>query len=443
MTAHVSNLDLTIGGTRGTESPSSSARPHVLIVGGGITGLLLAQALKRSDVPFTVFERDPGLSHRGRGWGLTIHWALDTLMSLLPQHIIDRVPEIYVNPQASTSGGDNGNFLFFDLRSGETRWTVPPAKRIRVSRERLRALLAEGVDVQWTKSITKISTDPNSITAHFSDHTTAKGTLLVGADGSRSSIRSLLAPTPDISLNQRLPVRLLGVSVVYPSSLALKMRALSPFFLQGGDPETNVYFWFSFLDTPTNNSRKENPDSYECQILTSWPYKVGFQGREEPLEIPSSNEERIGLMKSFVQNWAEPFKGVVDGIPLSTEVKSISLEDWPPGKGMWDNLDGRATMVGDAAHTMTMFRGDGANQGIEDVSVLLSNIVPLLAKTPPASFSLMKGAIDTYEDEMIARTAPAVLTSRAACLDAHDYQRITDKSPLVMTRAMVTDSNQS
>lgn len=132
------------------------------------------------------------------------------------------------------------------------------------------------------------------------------------------------------------------------------MRALSPFFLQGGDPETSVFFWFSFLDTPTNNSRKENPDSYECQMLTSWPYKAGFQGREEPLEVPSSNEQRIGLMKSFAQKWAEPFKEIVDAIPPSTEARSISLEDWPPGKGMWNNLDGRVTMVGDAVHAMTM-----------------------------------------------------------------------------------------
>lgn len=207
---------------------------------------------------------------------------------------------------------------------------------------------------QWTKSIASFSTDSNSIIAHFSDLTTVEGTLLVGTDGSCSKIRSLLARTPHVSLNHHLPVRLLGVSVVYPSSIALKMRSLDPFFLQGGDPESNVFFYFSFLDTPTNNTRKEDPNSYECQILLSWPYKVGFQGRETPLEVPPSNEERTILMKSFAQGWAEPFKEIVDSIPPSAEVKSISLEDWPPEKGMWDNLGGRVTLVGDAAHTMTM-----------------------------------------------------------------------------------------
>ena len=109
--------------------------------------MVLAQALKKHGIEFTVFERDPAVSARGRGWGLTIHWSLDAFTSLLPQHIVDRLPETYVNPEASKRG-ENGNFLFFDLRSGEARWKVPPSKRIRVSRERLRALLLEGLDVQ-------------------------------------------------------------------------------------------------------------------------------------------------------------------------------------------------------------------------------------------------------------------------------------------------------
>ena len=109
--------------------------------------VILAQALKQHDILFTVFERDPCVSARGRGWGLTIHWSLDAFVSLLPQHLVDKLPEAYVNPSA-TEKGENGHFLFFDLRSGEARWKVPPSKRIRVSRERLRALLLEGLDVQ-------------------------------------------------------------------------------------------------------------------------------------------------------------------------------------------------------------------------------------------------------------------------------------------------------
>ncbi len=123
------------------------AQDKVLIIGAGVTGLVLGQALKRHGITFSIFERDPSALARGRGWGLTIHWALETLVALLPERIVARLPETYVDPEASKKG-ENGNFLFFDLRSGETRWKVPPNHRIRVSRERLRALLLDGLDVQ-------------------------------------------------------------------------------------------------------------------------------------------------------------------------------------------------------------------------------------------------------------------------------------------------------
>ncbi len=130
-----------------SNSTSSHPQPHILIIGAGITGLVLAQALKKQFIAFTIFERDPDVSFRGKGWGLTIHWALSTFISLLPQHLVDRLPEVYVDTEA-TKRGENGNFLFFDLKSGAAKWKVPPNKRIRVSRERLRALLLEGLEIQ-------------------------------------------------------------------------------------------------------------------------------------------------------------------------------------------------------------------------------------------------------------------------------------------------------
>jgi 2-polyprenyl-6-methoxyphenol hydroxylase-like FAD-dependent oxidoreductase len=48
----------------------------VLIIGAGISGLILAQQLRKSGVPFLIFERDTDFSTRGAEWGLTLHWSL-------------------------------------------------------------------------------------------------------------------------------------------------------------------------------------------------------------------------------------------------------------------------------------------------------------------------------------------------------------------------------
>lgn len=130
------------------DQQSSMPPPHILIIGGGIVGLTLAQALRKHhpSIPCTVYERDPDPSWRGAGWGLTIHWALSTFLDLLPQELIDRLEETFVDPVASKKG--DGNFLFFNLRTAEQRWRVPPNRRIRVRRESLRRLLMEGVKIE-------------------------------------------------------------------------------------------------------------------------------------------------------------------------------------------------------------------------------------------------------------------------------------------------------
>ncbi len=177
----------------------------------------------------------------------------------------------------------------------------------------------------------------------------------MGADGIHSHVRTaLLSHVPHLAANQELPVRFLSVRVIYPVSFALKMRALDPFFFQGGDPQSDAFMWFSFLDTPSNNSRSDNPDSFECQVMVGWPYKKGFMGIEEPLDVPREGKERLALMKMIAEGWAEPFRECVLNLPDETMVQAIRLDDFVPRQGMWDNRQGRVTMVGDAVHAMTM-----------------------------------------------------------------------------------------
>ena len=84
--------------------------------------------------------------------------------------------------------------------------------------------------------------------------------------------------------------------------------------------------------------------------------KEGFLGREGVTDTPPTQEERLELMKEIAQGWCEPFRSFVIDVPEETEVKVVRLEDWVPGTDgrVWDNRNGRVTLVGDAAHAMTM-----------------------------------------------------------------------------------------
>ena len=126
-----------------------SAEKPVLIIGAGISGLLLAQHLSRNGIPFQVFERDADLTTRGVGWGLTLHWSLPALRALLPEKLFELLPESYVNRPAVEEGASS-TFPFFDLSTGELKSSTPKApqsERIRVTREGLRRLLSTGIKI--------------------------------------------------------------------------------------------------------------------------------------------------------------------------------------------------------------------------------------------------------------------------------------------------------
>jgi 2-polyprenyl-6-methoxyphenol hydroxylase-like FAD-dependent oxidoreductase len=117
----------------------------VVIVGAGISGLLLAQYLQKSNIPVQIFERDENLTTR-TGWGLTLH--LPTLRTLLPDELVEKLPETFVD-RAAVERGLASKFPFFDLSSCKlTASAAGDRQRVRVSRQRLRQLLTSGVDIQ-------------------------------------------------------------------------------------------------------------------------------------------------------------------------------------------------------------------------------------------------------------------------------------------------------
>ena len=193
------------------------------------------------------------------------------------------------------------------------------------------------------------------MTAIFGDGTTVVGTHLLGCDGSRSRVREVLCRLRNSGWqNNNLPVRFLGASVVYPAETGRKIQeACDPLFFQGADPKSNAFMFYSIQDTPAHNGRKQQ-NTYACQIIVSWPYRARFLGKGNATEVPASNEERLSLLRDITTDWAVPFRDLVHGIPDSVPIKSIKLEDWPPQANAWETFSGRASLIGDAAHAMTM-----------------------------------------------------------------------------------------
>lgn len=307
---------------------------------------------------------------------------------------------------------------------------------MRVHRQKLRNLLKEGTAVNWGKALYSVTQTSGSILAHFEDGTTVEGSLLIGADGSSSRTRRLLfTQEPDVGQLVQLPVRLMGVTVRLAPPQAHVLRDIDPLLFQGSHPDTRVFLWYSTLSTPeTNGSAGTGAGAYyEGQLMMSWIYQSPSD------EVPATNAERVAAMKQMAQCFEERLREAVERIPDNAVISEVRLQDWPTRA--WDNMEGRITLVGDAAHAMTMYRGEAFNHGIADAARLSEGIVEAYQGGYDAD--RLHDAVNIYETEMRERTYEAVLLSRKACLDAHDINNLAPDSPLVSKRARILESAQS
>ncbi|KAJ6439680.1 FAD binding domain-containing protein [Purpureocillium lavendulum] len=442
----------------------SAPQLPVIIIGAGISGLLLAQHLLRQGIHFRIFERDHDFATRGVGWGLTLHWALSAAQDLLGEDLFAKLEDTYVDRE-SVEAGLTSRFPFYDLSTGQRKAATPDIPnnlRVRVTRERLRRLLATGIEIEWRKSFSNFleTSDPgtatSSVVVNFEDGTSCAGRLLVACDGGSSRVRRQLVPKLDQQHRVKIPVCVMGLKLDLSPEQIAPLRALDPFFLQGCSSENDSFLFCSVLDAPRNNA--ESSGSYALQICVSWPYREGFLGRSSPLEVPESNQQRHELLDELAQTWAEPFRSVFRDIPDAAEIKNIELHDWAPPYGF--RSAGSVLLMGDALHHMVMYRGEGANHAIIDVQDFARLITPVLrgdaAAQPPnggdrpeATAGLqvqganepnqdrsLRDALDRYEAIAVDRARPGVLASRRACLDAHDWARIGTESPLLCKRQM-------
>ncbi|ESZ92454.1 hypothetical protein SBOR_7171 [Sclerotinia borealis F-4128] len=444
----------------------------VLIVGAGIVGLTLAQGCRENGIEFEIVERDES-GKRAQGWAITLHvswfglvwcgvvlgkekekgyWGVvfkkfgkndwgeiigvDTygksflagvkscgivLKLKRRRNISEFTNESCTAAVDPALNDDDGNFLFLNARTVEARYKIPPSKlRRRLDRQKIRNLLATDLFIQEGKGLTSFtaSTDFDSqfVTAHFSDHSESRATLIVGADGNNSVTRRCLYQGTGTSELTKLPVYCVGIVRPFTEAQIAAVRDIDPLLFQGLDPETGTYMWFSLQGIIPN---ADGSNSYTGLVVISWLIKDEIKDT-----MPRTDRERVLYVKRRAEGYAEPLRSIVQDIPEDITTTPLRLSDWPCQE--WDNWGGRVTLVGDAAHAMTMYRGEGANHGILDAALLVDQL-----KKVQAGKITQKEAIDAYEAEMRPRTHEAVLKSRQAALDAHDWDGLTENSPVI------------
>ncbi|MEP6622753.1 MAG: NAD(P)/FAD-dependent oxidoreductase [bacterium] len=161
---------------------------RAIIVGEGVAGPVAALALQKAGISATIYE---GYATTADGLGGTLMIAPNGLSALGIVGVdLDGVGQpIQRMIMADHTGKQLAEFPGLpNLPPSQVMWR---SQLYRALHERI---AAAGIAVEYNKRIVRVHETPTGVTAHFEDGTSATGDILIGADGIRSRVRTLIDP---------------------------------------------------------------------------------------------------------------------------------------------------------------------------------------------------------------------------------------------------------
>jgi 2-polyprenyl-6-methoxyphenol hydroxylase-like FAD-dependent oxidoreductase len=375
----------------------ANAKP-VLISGGGIASLLLAQALRLANIPFKIFERDASFVFRAQGYRLRLSTeGLDAIESVLDRPTFDKFWD-----KCGKTGGVG--FSAFNAVTGEqTEHLVPEGlasrggKVVGIARGDMRAVFAEGCEdkIEWSRNVTGYELTEDGVRAIFSDGSkSVEGSMLIGGEGIYSKVARQLS-------GGKLKVYDTGSRGIHGQAPSTAFKGLGEGVFRLMDstrPEGAIMI--------ITNIRPG--DMHDPNVQFGWT----MGGRPGTIRAPNDDYSIVGkeaakIAKDLTKDWHPRFK------PLFDEMDEENAAFWkitcstPSGVPEWPN-EPRVTVIGDAVHSMTPAGGIGANTAVRD-SALLGRLLREAGGYAP-------GVTAEYEKEMRIYGSAAVRESYATAV---------------------------
>jgi 2-polyprenyl-6-methoxyphenol hydroxylase-like FAD-dependent oxidoreductase len=306
----------------------SSGSKKVIIIGGGIGGVTAAIALKRAGMDVTVFERAEEIREVGSGLPLWTN-ALRALHTIGLSDELEQLGVQVTSVSVSTWRGDT----LTDTKNDKYLKRLGTITIV-VHRAELLALLLKtlGEDrVQLGMNCVGFTQDETGVCARFEGGQEVQGDVLIGADGIHSVIRTQL------------------FGLIKPGYVGYTC-------------------WRGLAHTTRTG-------------LETWAWGKGCQFGITPMSqaraywfvqkyAPEGEKDKPGGKKSEIlelfHDWHDPIPAVIE----ATAETDILRNDIYELKHLRQWSQGRATLLGDAAHAMTPNLGQGACQAIEDAVAL-------------------------------------------------------------------------
>lgn len=385
----------------------SQAPMRVLIAGGGIGGLCLAQGLHQAGIDVAVFERVPSADAFREGYRIhldpdgsrALHSCLPDTQFQLLQAGCGRAPRSFAFLTEQLS-----ELMSNDVPDPDP--ADPVAIHRSINRFTLRQILLEGLAdrVHFGKEFLRYQrTNDGTITAEFADGTVETGTLLVGAEGGRSRVRSQLLPNAERRDTGT-------VSIAGRVTLNARVRAALPRHLSNGVAMILAPGGFNMFlathehaDTSTTLPAHLLPTTNTDYLVWALTARRNSFAAAQPLENMTP-ETLHHLATATVSSWQGRLRQLVqDTDPATITLTAIRtaapVRPWPASN---------VTLLGDAIHSMPPSRGVGANTALRDASLLSRKLIAAAERGDVVA------AVADYEDQMRRYGFAAVKASQQA-----------------------------
>jgi len=344
---------------------------HVAIVGAGLGGLTLARVLHVHGIAATIYEAEDSANARAQGGLLDIH-EYNGQLALKAAGLFDEFLEIILaGAEAQRVLDKHGNVLLDEPDKGN-------GGRPEVHRGDLRRILLESLPadtIRWGHKVTAVS--PLGGGRHvltFVDGSTVTTDLLVGADGAWSRVRPLLSEAkPAYVGTSFIETYLFDSDTRYKASA----EAVGGCTLMAIAPGKGILAHREADGALHTYAALNKPEDWIARIDFSDPVTAlacvaaEFDGWAPELTALITDSE------------TDPVPRVINALPVGHR---------------WDRVAG-VTLLGDAAHLMSPFAGEGANLAMYDGAELGM----ALAANPGD----VEAALIAYEKDLFPRSASA------------------------------------
>lgn len=321
---------------------------HIAIAGAGLVGSLLAIYLRKRGYTVSVFERRADLRKTTRHEGRSINLALSNrgIRALEETGVAKNISHAAIPMHGRMMHDLQGKLSF--LPYGQEGQYINSISRTGLNKELIQTAESLGVNFFFNQRCTHVDLENTTLTLQATDQPQAQPTrqsfdLIIGADGAFSAIRTPMQMTDRFSFSQDY------IDHAY-KELNIPAGANDAFQLE----KNALHIWpresFMMIALP-------NPDAtFTVTLFFPVEGPISFQSLQTPGQINAFFQQTFPDAQKLMPNLLDDFQEN----PVSSLV-TMKCYPWVRNKTL---------LIGDAAHAIVPFYGQGMNAGFEDCRIL-------------------------------------------------------------------------